>query len=464
MMPMLKNIVLPSLLVVSVGACGSPDSSGESGPICQNIEFQNVDFDYRGIDQVYIAPGGSDTGNCRDSGAPCKTFEYATGQMVAGDGLILKDGFYTLADNGSLETRKRNGTPVPRSGSLPSGISFSRPTVARAENPGQVFIEGGLRIGNDSAKYQYIVVHGLTFHQGGAIQNGKFIAIKDSGFETGFGLGSIKHNMGNQCNYITDSWAWGKNMRTAVRVYRSNNNVLRRILIRHDGCDLPNCGESNPNASPGITVYNANNNVLENILVLDRSLGTTAVGYADFSTAQHDSNQPPQPGGELLAKNQWLGSMSINSEDTAMIFEADAVGSGTTATIRDFVALKTQGGVRLDPAHRAFNGISKFVVDGVHVYPEAGSTPHFLIGCDVVNGSDPGCNHSVSGVTEGPYMPATGLAATWLPQKRYGTDQDLWPWPNEARIKSEICEVEFTPISRGVCGTGQTITQYAFSF
>jgi hypothetical protein len=52
--------------------------------------------------------------------------------------------------------------------------------------------------------------------------------------------------------------------------------------------------------------------------------------------------------------------------------------------------LNTSDGIWLDPAHRPFDGISRFEVDNLYVYPENGSNGSFSIGCDVVQSGDPG--------------------------------------------------------------------------
>ena len=51
----------------------------------------------------YINPAGSDSGDCTNSGSPCKTFSYAlaAARMPAGDTLILQDGTYTRSNSGN---------------------------------------------------------------------------------------------------------------------------------------------------------------------------------------------------------------------------------------------------------------------------------------------------------------------------------------------------------------------------
>jgi hypothetical protein len=448
----------------SSGGSTTTDNTGTGTDTEDPVTPPSADS-YQGINQIYISPTGDDSNNCTTTDTPCKTFEQAISLMSDGDGLVLKDGLYTLAENGTLDRFTNNGDSIALSGMAPSGISANQPTVITVEHLNAVHVEGGLRIGLTGTKIQNVIIYGITFHDRGTIYNGDYITVKNCGFEGGFSFGTIDHDQGATYNLMEDVWVWGKEARHTVTVYRSHHNTLRRVIVRPDGCAEDWCGEGNGNYSAGITVYNSHDNILENVIVLDRSLASNSYGYADFSTAQHDSSRPEQPEGEALGRNSWLGCMSINSVDSAMVFEADEVTSGTTATIRDFVALNsTGGGMSLDGSHRPYEGNSFFDVDGVHLYPISGGS--LFIGCDTVNGSDPGCAHSLENVNEGEYT--AGLAEKTVPQKRYVdgslTTDDLWEWPYEARIKSEICVVDGAAISRGICGTTQTISNYINSF
>ncbi len=47
----------------------------------------------------YVAPGGSDTGDCSNSVTPCLTIDYAVAQAAAGDTVHLAAGTYTGPGN-----------------------------------------------------------------------------------------------------------------------------------------------------------------------------------------------------------------------------------------------------------------------------------------------------------------------------------------------------------------------------
>jgi hypothetical protein len=302
-------------------------------------------------------------------------------------------------------------------------------------------------------KVRWIIVYGLTFHRGGEIYDGDDCIIRACGFEGGVGIGTIDHDKGCINNLIEDVWSWGKEVRLLASNYRAHHNTWRRIALRPDGCSVANCGESSGNYVVGITVYNSHDVTLENVIVFDRVQSPAGVslpyfGYSDFATAQHDSARPAQPEGELLGNNQWLGCMSVHSFDTALDFEADAVTTGTTATVREFVALDTADGLWFDPAHAPYTGSSTFDVDQVRSYTRGGASPF--------NSCSGGCKFTMANIVTGTY--AVGQGSN-LPANRYGTSTALWPWPHEDVLRKDVCATE----KRGLCSAALAFGAYLHS-
>lgn len=413
----------------------------------------------KGVNQIYMSPAGKNSGSCSRA-RPCKTFDYAVAEMNAGDALILLPGKYTLEQNGALSATTANGRPIRYSAQLPSGLNADKPTIARAEMPGTVEIEGSFTLGNKVEKVKYIIIYGLTFLSPSNLRNSDYSVVKNTGIRGSLGIGTNDHSQGCMYNLVEDVWIWGKNERGNAVNYRAHHNIWRRVIVRDDGCDLPYCGEGRGNYSVGMTVYNSHDVIVENVIIFDRILGGNPHGYADFATAQHDSRRDPQPEGEANGGNKWLGCMSINSEDTAINFEADEVLDfpNLTVSLKDFVALKTRHGLSMDGAHRPYKGYSLIEIDNVHLYTTQGG--QYYIGCDVVNRSaDKGCAHRISGVNKGSYKP--GMASI-LPKYRYGTKISLWPWNNEDRIKSDLCKNDESP--RGFCLFNGSFSEYIRSF
>ena len=448
------------------GGNGGGGNGGGGGDGSYGNPYIDADFDgLMGTNQVYMSPTGVITGDCSTQQTACRTFAYAISQMVSGDGLILMDGDYDSIVNGELRTTDNNGNSLPNgaaSAQLPAGVSAAQPTIARALNPGNVFIEGGFTLGTKFAKVQYIIVYGLTFFQPSSIRNADYSVLKATGVYGGLSVGTSDHIMGTRFNLIEDVWIWGKNVRGNLTNFVGNNNLYRRVLMRDDGCDALNCGEGAGNLKISNTIYSSNNVTFENIISIDKILRANTYGtgsYADFATAQHGDKAFGTPGGELQGFNQWLGCMAINSEDAAINFEADNVMDApvTTITIRDFVALNTRAGVSMDGARRAYTGVSKQDVSGIHIRTR--DTPDFNQGCTVLQTSgDPGCSVHVPNDPVGAGVVTLAAYAagqsSLLPLVRYGTTVALWPWPYEARIHSDICNrINFNP-NYATDGTG----------
>jgi hypothetical protein len=452
-MPIRLYFFLPASLLFCLFSQGV--TAGPKVPSYSEQQYQ----DMMGINQIYMAPDGRDSGDC-DRNNPCKTFDYAVSEMKPGDALILLPGYYALAKNGSLSAATPNGRPIRLSAQPPTGLSAEKPTVVRAEEPGKVEVEGGFTLGTPAEKVKYVVVYGITFLSEGTLRNADFSVVKNTGIKGSLGVGTNDHSEGCMYNLIEDVWIWGRNHRGNAVNYRAHHNTWRRVLVRDDGCDEPYCGEKRGNYSVATTIYNSHDVIFENVIVFDRIMGNNPHGYADYATAQHDSSRQGLPEGEANGRNQWLGCMSINSEDAAINFEADETLDfpETTGTIKDFVALKSRQGLSLDGAHRPYKGNSYFEMDNLNLYTT--QTGGFYIGCDIVNrGKDKGCAHLKNRINKGLYKP--GMSAL-LPQNRYGTQQALWPWPNESRIKNDICKNDGYP--RGWCQTEHSLTEYLKSF
>jgi len=487
------------------------------------------------FNSYYISPTGNDNNTGSSSNSPWKTFRHAfENVMNPGDELILLDGDYTEATTGILRDDGNYGAPLPNnnSSSILSGQSRSNPTRVRSENPGTVTIIGPsgispLFMGRSTRKDSFIEVQGITFIGGGDLYNTSYVSIKNSGFNGAFQIGTNDHYQGNDFNLIEDVWIWAKDTRIIAMNYRSHNNVWRRVLVRSEGCDLAGC-EDAPKADPsvGITVYDSQNVSMQNIIVIDRLLNND-VPYADFATAQHTSASDADGNGTdyFLGNNEWLGALSINSQDASMMFEADNVMSGSSPiwTIKDFVSVGSNetgvnigntpsnytsagsppsiienttviitsanndvSGIRVDPMQSSvlvknslaigatrtgFNVISSTVENSLNysVSTTEGDfdTSSACTGCQVLvnNPTSDGSilypirvetgstvESAISNINSGANISYRyGVNGSIKGDTDYNTisDEPLWPWPNEDRIKKEMCND--TGITRGFC-------------
>lgn len=479
----------------------------------------------------YISPTGSNGNNGTSSTTPWKTFKHSFSKMLPGDELVLKDGKYNLANStGGIHY---DTSAYPNSGQAPSGIDINNPTLIRAENPGNVFIEIPLFLGRSTRKDSYIKIQGLTIN-GGKLFNTSYVTIKDTGFNNSFTIGTNDHHNGNSYNLIEDVWIWAKQKRIIALNYRAHNNVWRRVLVRGDGCNLDAClGSGNPNV--GFTIYDSHDVSAQNVLIVDRILNGGR-SYSDFASAQHTSDSQYH-----LGRNEWLGIAAVNSEDNALIFEADSViPYDPTWTIKNFLALGgRKGGLNIgNMPYNIQNGknggatpnvienatislIPSSIYDGIRLAPgQNNSTVKNVISHNaprygINSASQPNyaavysagtSNYNQTTCSTGCYSDETTFDAaiprpliieTGSPLKgvgdggsdigasiyyqygisgsRYGdtnyntlSSTPLWPWPNEARIKSEMC----SNTSRGFCEnknnidgtTPLSLTSYIWEF
>ncbi len=480
----------------------------------------------------YISPDGAHDADGSLS-APFGTFARAFSTMSAGDELVLLDGLYS-DETGTGYIHYDDGS-CAACGQPPSGKGPGAETVVRAQNPGAVVVDGGAReglflgrgAGGGFQKARHIRVQDITFEGGGSLYNTSRVAIKACGFHRAtegdgavFGIGTNDGNWGNDHNLVEDCWIWGRERIIAIN-YRAGYNVWRRVVVRGDGCAGGGCaGAGNPNV--GFTVYNSSHVSVQNLIVLDRRLDG-GEPYGDFATAQHVPGPSVNMGAaEHLSHNEWLGCLSLNSEDSGFHFEADAAGPATVI-IRDAVAWHN-GGLNFNPGRQAKGfilenitaGISGPRSDGVRVAPGLtdGVVRNLLVhksGRFGVNSAVAPSYVNVTGAGESAYNqtrcaegcgktdplkpakgppalrhitrvePGSALSGKGYQKRDYGarlihrygadgsrygdkgyndlTDQSLWPWPYEERIRQDMCAEE----TRGFCGAG-SLTGYIWSY
>jgi hypothetical protein len=360
-----------------------------------------------------------------------------------------------------------------------------------------------------SGKSRFIKVQGITFEGGGWLYNADYATIKDGGFHGAFGIGTNDHDQFSDNNLIEDVWIWASGERIIAINYRSHSNVWRRVVVRGDGCGTGSCaGSGNPNV--GITVYDSNNVSLQNVIVVDRILAAGDEPYGDFAVAQHTPELR-----YYFGQSEWLGTLSIKAPDAGYIMEPD-VGATVDPTIRISNAVAfNPADAGFNIARAGTNNLLENLTvvasgfDGIRVAPEltTGSLRNAIVAgagryginskyaptfADVFGASTSAYNQTTcSGVcfttdpqadTPGPSLKfltrietgsklnGAGLGGADIGANilfRYGADSSrfgetdyktltavpLWPWPNEARIKSQMC----AGTTRGFCSTGMRL-------
>ncbi len=226
---------------------------------------------------------------------PWKTFAKAFGNMSGGDELILLDGIYSIANGTGCINFQGSGSGQPPSGLSRSSMTLVRAyNPGRVFIDGSGSYENiAIFIGRKSRVDSFIEIRDITAYGGIHLYNSDYCKVKNCGCRGGMGIGTNDHAFSCDYNLIEDCWVWAKGSRIIACSYEGRYNIWRRVLIRGDGCDTADCrGSGNPNV--GITVYNSQYTLLENVIVIDRVLNG-GTPYADFATAQHPGGPNDYP-------------------------------------------------------------------------------------------------------------------------------------------------------------------------
>lgn len=466
----------------------------------------------------FISPGGNDQNSGLTDDTPFKTFVGAFRKMAPGDELVLLDGVYSeIVGTGAITySDTKTGVGGRFSEQVPSGVDETRTTLVRALHPGKVLVKAPLTVGRSFRKDSYIRIEGISFDGGGSLYNTSHITIKNCGFHGTFGIGTNDHDHGNDHNLIEDVWIWASGERIIAINYRARFNVWRRVIVRGDGCGKSQCrGGGNPNV--GITVYDSSNVSLQNVIVVDRILAEGDEPYADFAVAQHS------PGAHFFGQSEWLGTLSLRAPDTGYYMEPDIGGTvdptikiknaiawdsaflgmnlaraGTNNLIEN-VTIKALGGdgIRVAPALTTGVLRNALVVDsgrtGINskypsshtdvfgsrdsAYRQSNCTSSCYSSNPRADGTPPSLKYLIR-IEPGAFLSRRGhnqedIGANIL--YRYGIDGShygddgynsltsvpLWPWPNEARIKDEMCGG--AGVNRGFCKS-RSLSHYVWEY
>jgi hypothetical protein len=442
----------------------------------------------------FVATTGSDLNSCataQNALTPRQTIQAGLGCLGSGSTLIIRDGTYSGSANALT--------------GLPNGSPGNYITI-KAENEGNVIITAGLGMADTNA---YLIFQGLRF-QDSAGRNilGNHLKFFRNEFKGGCASGNCTNTtVGTNNSSVTadilfeDNWWHGSGGRYNLLVYNSNRVVVRRGVIRHDGGWTDTKGD--PEA--GLNFYNSSNCSAQNVLIIDNDLS-----YPQWQSAFYSVYNSQSPGATL--NNSWYGNIAIKSPGGGG-FRLDGDGI-VTGTVQDMVLWDAQWAAAMGSGasrititmDRITAGRSSGSGDGFAQFATSfsGTLTNVLVTNTVSpttgvslttfdsfnNGSSP---LGVGGVTINPftngllYLPRIeaasslktigigggqigaqivnriGTAGTLQGEAGWNTDTGaaLWPYPNEARIKKEICTE--AGITRGFC-FDSSLTHYIMNY
>jgi hypothetical protein len=370
--------------------------------------------------------------------------------------------------------------------------------VIRAATDGTVIVKSEFTLGNSA---HYIRIEGLKFDAPQTkVIEGSFVKIMRCSFKGGpatgnnvtVQIGSNDATPGASDILVEDSWVYGSGGRYKLLVYNSNRVVLRRVLVRHDG------GWTYDGSNPqgGITIYDSTNVELQNGFVIDGMPNLTGFESNIYLVANHTTSQNA---GNVFVR----GTTVIGGGGNGIAW--DGASAYTGSLLEDVVVwgpsaggIASNGSPNVGTINRAtvksggtgfadWDGSSRITISSSIAYQNSNAacegfsmTSSFSFGngsnnCGtaldpLTNGlkyllrAEPGSKLATSGAGGGPVgaqiIKRMGTSGTLYGEAGYNTltNEDLWPYPNETRIKSDLAETN----SRGFSASAKSFTDWVW--
>lgn len=471
----------------------------------------------RAASTYYVATTGTNT-NCTaalNSGTPAQTMTFAWGCLTAGDTLMVANGSYGTASppEGTSGTA---GNPITVQATNDGGVTFTGGlTIQRSSYLtfiGMTVTNSGAAINISSHNSLGNSSQHLTFQRFGVG------CADDTSDDACVAIGDGTHHM-----LWEDFWVWGGG-RYSMVCYGGNgghdtpnpgcdNNTFRRGVLRQG----PNSDTGNPQAT--FALYYASNNIVENVISLDSQHNTTE-STSDFYLTQHEASGGSNTTGfgapVHTDSNKYYGIIIINTSggDGCWRLDIDNSGVANSNEVHNAVCWNTPTwGLLLTNSGASASGN---IIDHATVYSagdsgyENASTSTQLNNSLLIANGGFGANQEGSGstgahdyndyfgntsgarngVTAETHTSTTCNPAQLYPlrveagncaagaaadgsnigatiEKRYQdgtlTGTDLWPWPNETRIRTELCGSN-AGHTFGLCAGAKTLSQYIWEF
>jgi hypothetical protein len=448
----------------------------------------------------YLGSSGRNRNSCSAAQSPTTpkaSFSSIWGCLSSGDTVIVADGTYSDA-------------------SPPSGKSGAAgaPITVRAANDGGATISDVVNFrGNAFLTFVGFKVIGpntaVDVRSNGSGRPSHHLTFQRLAFtctstnvndDACFAIADGSHHL-----LLEDFWGWGGG-RYTVMLYggpggnplnvTADHNVLRRGVLR-----MGPSSSSSGNPQAGLALYYASNNLVENVIVLDSQTRSNSSNAAFYLTTHAP---PPQ-----LSNNKFYGVIALNNEGVGWYLDHDGTGIGNelhnsiiwgsgmagiefygagtcTGNFAERVTVGASNGNGVQNYKCRSTSVTSSVLVNNKGYGLLGGSVGSLgtVNWNVVFGNSGGVLSGVSpGANNKTADPAlkyigrieAGSAATGAGEggvdaganvsMRYQdgvlTTQSLWPWPNEERIKKDMCTDAGS--TRGFCRSS-SLTDYIWSY
>lgn len=448
----------------------------------------------------HVAPGGDDRASgFRD--APWATLRHAWSALQPGDVVVVADGSYG------------NGSPPPGLAGQPG-----REIVVRAATPGRARLDTIVFRGNSHLALEGFRIAGaeraVAILSQGKDRPSHHLALRQIGFSCTpgtlndgacFALGDGTHHV-----LLEDSWGWGGG-RYTILCYGGpggkpanltcDHNTFRRVVLRMGPA---RSSPGNPQAS--LALYYASQNVVENVIAIDGKAASDSSNAAFYVTGHE---VPPVSNG-----NRFIGVVALGNQGAgfyqdcpgavcdgtvvrdSVFWGATGLGLGFTGgrkggdscqapiAERNTVGGTVKGHGFVNYACEAASLVGNALIGnegfGSRQASSAGTTPtahhngYFGNRAGARQGiasgtgdvaSDPKLRHLLRVDPASPWRNAgaggdIGANVTHRSVDGKPTTQALWPWPNEARLRTEMCD----PPVGAFCASGKSLTRYLWEY
>jgi hypothetical protein len=363
-------------------------------------------------------------------------------KLAPGETLVLRDGTYTSIN-------------------LKAGTAAAWLTL-RAEHDGVALLPA-LNIG---AGNWYLSVEGVKAAGSGSSVTGGFVKLKRVAFKGGptsgngvsLQIGTNDRTPGAHDILVEDSWVYGAGGRYKLLVYNSERVVIRRAVVRHDGGWTPSKGDP----QGGITIYDSAHVRVENSMCVDSVQGLPSFESCIYLVSNGTTSTKVS---DVVVN----GAIVIDSPNNGIAAEGS---QAATWTVQDTAVLRSAGG------GFATNNAGRLAITRAYANVKGAPFARWngsltASACAYAGGSNSGASLSNCSATK----PASITQPNALGQganitNRIGvdgtlfgepgfedvTDVPLWPFPNEARIKSDFDSVRAAFGGRSLTGYVQGAT------
>jgi hypothetical protein len=442
----------------------------------------------------YVSTGGSDTA-VGTSSQPWATFQKAWSVLQPGDTLIVMNGTYHEAIAPTVSGTSAN--PITISAAYDGGAIIDMQgtgTGILIDSRKFLTIEGFLSINPGEAS-----AVGISGPDGTTDATSNIILRKvgarggsDCDNSNAFGIARAKDSL------FEDVYSYGYG-RYSLTIYGCSNITMRRAVIRWDHWDGTCYKPCDPRFSFG--VYNTHSSVFENILLIDGNANGCGDNGAMLIAGNDNGNTAPYSDSD---GNRFYNVISLNNLGISFSNWGGSGNGNNDNVFTDSVSWDSGYGVSADnaPGYRfshtliGHNGAAAWtdtpttITNSLILDNDQGYSGSITVSYSNVYGNGGGDSAGSNGISQDPhlkYLTRLELGSAGKGTASDGgdrgadvvhqyidgvkTQQPLWPWPHEKRIKQDLCDQAFlTEMGRTgagapkLCTTDKSITQYVWEY